>query len=48
MLFRSVFGLVKLNPELFWQAIVVATAGNTLGGMVSLPLALGVLRSYAI
>jgi membrane protein YqaA with SNARE-associated domain len=31
----AVFGLVKLNPDLFWQAIVVATAGNTLGGMFS-------------
>ena len=30
----AVFGLVKLNPELFWQAILVATAGNTLGGAV--------------
>ena len=29
------FGLVKLNPELFWPAILVATAGNTLGGMFS-------------
>ncbi len=27
-----VFGLVKLNPGLFWPAILVATAGNTLGG----------------
>ena len=31
----AVFGLVKLNPDLFWQTIVVATAGNTLGGMFS-------------
>jgi membrane protein YqaA with SNARE-associated domain len=31
----AVFGLIKLNPHLFWSAIVVATAGNTLGGMVS-------------
>lgn len=31
----AVFGLVKLNPELFWPAILVATAGNTLGGAVS-------------
>ncbi|MCB2018661.1 MAG: DedA family protein [Hydrogenophaga sp.] len=31
----AVFALVKLNPELFWPAILVATAGNTLGGMVS-------------
>ena len=29
-----VFGLVQLNPELFWPAIVVATVGNTLGGAV--------------
>ena len=29
------FGLVKLNPDLFWPAILVATAGNTLGGMFS-------------
>ncbi len=26
------FGLLKLNPDLFWQAIVVASIGNTLGG----------------
>ena len=31
----AVFGLVKLNPDLFWSAIAVATAGNTLGGAVS-------------
>ena len=31
----AVFGLIKLNPELFWPAILVATAGNTLGGMLS-------------
>ena len=31
----AVFGLVKLNPDMFWPAILVATAGNTLGGAVS-------------
>lgn len=31
----AVFGLVKLNPDLFWPAILVATAGNTLGGMLT-------------
>lgn len=31
----AVFGLIKLNPNLFWPAIFVATAGNTLGGMLS-------------
>ncbi len=30
----ALFGLLKLNPELFWPAILVATAGNTLGGVV--------------
>ncbi|MDQ2779011.1 MAG: DedA family protein [Pseudomonadota bacterium] len=30
-----VFGLVKLNPHLFWPAILVATAGNTVGGAIS-------------
>ena len=28
------FGLLKLNPQMFWPAVFVATAGNTLGGMV--------------
>jgi len=28
----AVFGLVKLNPDMFWPAVLVATAGNTLGG----------------
>lgn len=30
-----VFGLLKLSPELFWPAIFVATAGNTIGGAIS-------------
>ena len=31
----AVIGLVKLNPELFWPAVLVATAGNTVGGAIS-------------
>lgn len=31
----AVFGLVKLEPSLFWPAVLVATAGNTLGGAIS-------------
>lgn len=31
----AVFGLIKLNPQLFWPTIAVATVGNTLGGMTS-------------
>ncbi|HWP10510.1 MAG TPA: YqaA family protein [Ramlibacter sp.] len=30
----ALFGLLRLNPDLFWSAVFVATAGNTLGGMV--------------
>ena len=30
----AVFGLVKLNPAMFWPAIAVASVGNTLGGAV--------------
>ena len=37
----AVFGLVKLNPDLFWPAVLVATVGNTLGGMVSWWMGLG-------
>ena len=31
----AVIGLVKLNPEMFWPAVLVATAGNTIGGAIS-------------
>ncbi len=29
-----VFGLIKLNPDLYWPTVLVATLGNTLGGAV--------------
>jgi membrane protein YqaA with SNARE-associated domain len=35
------FGLLKLNPDLFWAAIMVATAGNALGGAVTWAMGLG-------
>ena len=31
----ALFGLVKLNPDMFWPGILVATAGNTLGGALT-------------
>lgn len=31
----AVFGLIKLDPSLFWPAILVATAGNTAGGAIT-------------
>ena len=39
------FGLVKLNPDLFWAALLVATAGNTLGGTLSWWMGYGVERA---
>jgi len=44
----AVFGLVKLNPDLFWSAIFVATAGNTLGGMLSWWMGYGTHRAVDI
>ncbi len=31
----AVIGLLKLNPDLFWPAVLVATVGNTIGGAIS-------------
>lgn len=42
----AVFGLVKLNPHLFWPAVAVATTGNTLGGMVSWWMGRGAGQAY--
>ena len=41
-----VFGLVKLNPAMFWPAVGVATLGNTLGGMISWWMGYGAERAY--
>ena len=42
----AVFGLVKLSPELFWPAVLVATAGNTLGGAFTWWNGYGAERAY--
>ena len=42
----AVFGLLTLSPELFWPAILVATAGNTLGGAVTWWMGFGAERAY--
>ena len=31
----AVVALLKLNPDLFWPAIFVATAGNTISGAIN-------------
>jgi membrane protein YqaA with SNARE-associated domain len=36
-----VFGYVKLSPDMFWPAVLVATLGNTLGGVISYAMGLG-------
>ena len=43
----AVFGFVKLNPEQFWLAIAVATAGNTLGGVADYWLGYGAHEAVA-
>ena len=42
----AVFGLVKLNPPLFWPAIAVATVGNTLGGALTWWMGWGAEQAY--
>jgi membrane protein YqaA with SNARE-associated domain len=42
----AVFGLVKLNPTMFWPAIAVATLGNTLGGAISWWMGYGAEKLY--
>jgi len=42
----AVFGLIKLNPEMFWPTVLVATAGNTVGGAVSWWMGYGAETAY--
>jgi len=42
----AVFALVKLNPGMFWPAIGAATAGATLGGVVTWWMGYGAERAY--
>jgi len=42
----AVFGLIKLNPGMFWPAILVATAGNTIGGAVTWWMGYAAERAY--
>jgi|SRR5882724_3985128 len=42
----ALIGLVRLNPQLFWPAILVATAGNTLGGALTWWMGYGAEQAY--
>lgn len=41
----AVFGLVKLQPEMFWPAVLVASLGNTLGGALTWWMGAGAQRA---
>jgi membrane protein YqaA with SNARE-associated domain len=42
----AVYGLIKLNPDLFWPALMAATAGNTAGGAITYWMGLGAEAAY--
>lgn len=41
-----VLGFLKLEPDLFWTTMAVATAGNTIGGAISWWMGYGAERAY--
>jgi len=41
----AVVGVVKANPDLFWQVMLVATTGNALGGAVNWWMGFGAKRA---
>ena len=42
----AVFGFVKLNPAMFWPAVIVGTLGNTVGGAITWWMGLGAEAAY--
>ncbi|SNC64421.1 YqaA family protein [Polynucleobacter victoriensis] len=40
------FGYLRLNPDMFWVAILVATVGNTLGGMLDWLMGFGASKAH--
>ncbi|VVE32958.1 YqaA family protein [Pandoraea commovens] len=42
----ALFGYVALNPHMFWTAIVVASVGNTLGGMLDWWMGFAARRAF--
>ena len=43
----AVFGYAKLNPDQFWLVVLVATCGNTLGGVVDYWIGYGAHEALA-
>ncbi|MCU6432271.1 DedA family protein [Undibacterium sp. Jales W-56] len=44
----AVFAVIKANPDLFWPVIVVATIGNTLGGVVDYWMGYYAKKAFAV
>ncbi|MFA5520617.1 MAG: YqaA family protein [Castellaniella sp.] len=42
----AVFGYVKIAPHMFWPAVLVATLGNTCGGIISYAMGMGAEKAY--
>lgn len=43
----AVFAVVKMNVAMFWPAVLVATAGNTAGGMITYAMGYGARHALA-
>lgn len=43
----AVFAVVKASPDMFWTVVLVATAGNTLGGVVDYWMGYGARQTFA-
>lgn len=42
----AVFAFLKLDPSMFWWTILVATLGNTLGGIITYGMGLAAEKGY--
>jgi len=42
----AVFAYVRIAPHMFWPAILVATAGNTVGGIITYAMGAGAESAY--
>ena len=42
----ALMGLIAISPHLFWPALLLATVGNTLGGMVSWLMGAGLQSAH--
>ena len=42
----ALFAYIKLNPEMFWIAIFIATLGNTVGGMINWIMGYGAIHAH--